>query len=223
MGTPNNQNDSALRDILAKVVTASLNNKVPEAELHQHGADIMLLEHTYTRHVKPYLKYLEGYRSIGDHEGFNDIMGYGTASSGLMRFKDMQALLLLDVELVPKEASTHTRVVKVWLLRDGTWIGWTAQKYRDAGQFAENPYSDDYVHVCKSVAELCTVFEVTGSYYVKGRTQRHLPRYLPLMIECELHRVMTDTVDERQRRLSSIENARDQMSVYSERVSFPAF
>ena len=222
MGTPNNQDESTVHDVLVRVATADMKHRIPEGELHRHGVDTAMLEVIYERSVKPYLKYLDGYVPVGEQPGFNDIMGFSMASSDLMRLKGMQSLLLLDTELVLADDRTHVVAAKVWLLRDGTWVAWRARKRHDAGQFAENPYSEDYLYVGDSLPELCAVFNIFGNFHERGRTERHVPRFIPFMIERELRRTMSRTIEVRQSRLATLENARDDMSVHFERVSFPA-
>ncbi len=224
MGTPNNQN---VHELAMQIVTDPA-HRVSEEDLHKHGFDINVLEATFTESIKPYLKYLV-YEKLGNSGEFGDMLSSSLVSGQLARFSDAQARKVLDVELrVPGTAlyQSPSRCIKVWMTRLGTWVVWTANKQCGAEAPRDwRAYAAEQAHHFESVGELARFLEsvTPAEFHVAGRTDRHLPRFLPLMIERALRDFLSATIEERRKRLSALEGALQSAERRVSVVTFPVY
>ncbi len=220
MSTLNNPDDQDATQALLLQSILQPDSKLSQVALRQTGLDVAMLETTYKEGVKPYLKYLHGYRPLlecdrspigRDHptrywhdKGWYELVVMEPWEHVLVRSgvddPGVQVLRVVDVSLYAYgstyEGRQHRKLV-IFLTRKGQWVVWTnASHSASADYFSERVYRYDTVREMWEGVHQVVPDDYTIVYaYVEHNCA---PATLALYIEAQLRRVLEETITIRQ-------------------------
>ncbi len=224
MGKPSNQSDGNVRQLISRIMN-NPGHAVPENDLHDCGVDVDMVVAMYSSEIKPYAKYLDGYRYITESQ-----------LAGLQDFQETRGLMVLDVLLARPgfhsgDQTPNDLAIKMWMTRHGEWIVWHGLRPHvyhgsrtDVSEVTMvQAYTDEAVRSFDALHEALVYLvdlEFDDMYFV-GRVERHQPKHLPFMVGRGLRGVLQVTIEAREDRLRQFKQATKRADERMSTVTFP--
>lgn len=207
---------SAANDDLFAFVTQVLTDKghfVTEAQLRGYGLDLLIAEKMFEQEVRPRLKYLHGYKPLGELPELTNENSLGSVRAMVRMYADIRVVSVLNRQR-HKNGYGRASEIKVWLARDGRWFVWTVDYISAAQQSRGNVYADgpnetEKLQLVDTLAEVCGVIDelMDGDSGLGGLNSSEYAKYAPLIIEQELRNVLANTINSQKSNLDSIKSA----------------
>lgn len=178
---------------------------IPEAALHERGIDIEMLKSVYQRYVVPNIKDITRWQLRDPHVGVACESGEQEAARAkIASLSGMFCAQVLDLKYRSSQDFRQQVHVKVWLLRNGSWVVWS--NYTSMQQRAQHP-AECMSEWCGEAATIEQLIEMltaclSSDMHRLGSRPAGEPAYFPLKLVDGLLRIFTDEEKQRAQRLA---------------------